>query len=145
MITCTVGTFVIRVCRLGVDPVHASSPLISGPSAVYHIHTDCPVACYFGFLQDTLLGLVCTLVWYFEQYGSSEESFFKCPGCLHQKHILSLGAIFFMPCSPFDLGIFFSGVLGTAFSCASVAGMKDLAAGLKPCLNGDGCLCCPMG
>ena len=59
------------------------------------------------------------------QYGSSGQSFFKCPGCLHLKDILSSGALLFTPCPPFDLGIFFSGVWGTAFGCASAAGMKD--------------------
>ena len=91
------------------------------------------------------LAAMCPLEQHFEQYGSSEESFFKCPGCLHLKHILSLGVLFFTPCPPFDLGIFFSEVLGTASSCASAAGMKDSAAGLKPCLKDDGCLCCPLG
>ena len=93
-----------------------SSFCVFGPLAGYHFHIVCPAVCCLGSFVGHFAGMF-PLVQHFEQYGSSGQSFFRCLGCLHLKHIWSSGP-------PFDLGIYFSGVLGTALGCASAAGMK---------------------
>ena len=63
-------------------------------------------------LQRALCGNV-TFGSTLEQYGSSGQSFFRCPGCLHQKHTLSVVELLFTPWQSADLGILGSWVLGT--------------------------------
>ena len=92
----------------------------------------CPASCCLvGHLAST-----CPLVLHFEQYGSSGQSLFRCPGCLQGKQSCSSCPLDFSCCllrftpSPLvDFGMLHCGEPST-FWGATAAGMKGLADGL---------------